>query len=130
MGLHRGLDDSRPTASGDRSAPAGFTELVATAIANAESRAQLMASRARIVAAADGARRRIERDLHNGAQQRLVSLALQLRAARAAVPPNCPSSAGSSNALSPTRAARCTSCRTSRAESTRRSSPKAGWSLR
>jgi signal transduction histidine kinase len=46
-----------------------------------------MTSRARIVAAADQARRRIERDLHDGAQQRLVSLALRLRAARAAVPP-------------------------------------------
>ena len=65
---------------------ADFTELVATAIANAESRAELTTSRARIVAAADQARRRIERDLHDGAQQRLVSLALQLRAARAAVP--------------------------------------------
>jgi hypothetical protein len=43
---------------------ASFTELVATAIANAESRAELMASRARIVAAADDTRRRIERDLH------------------------------------------------------------------
>jgi signal transduction histidine kinase len=49
-----------------------FTELVATAIANAESRAELTASRARIVAAADESRRRIERDLHDGAQQRLV----------------------------------------------------------
>ena len=66
---------------------AGFTELVATAIANAESRAQLMASRARIVAAADGARRRIERDLHDGAQQRLASLVLRLRTAQADVPP-------------------------------------------
>jgi signal transduction histidine kinase len=66
---------------------AGFTELVATAIANAEARAALAASRARIVAAADTARRRIERDLHDGAQQRLVSLALQLRAAQAAMPP-------------------------------------------
>src|SRR5271166_4221696 len=66
---------------------ADFTELVATAIANAESQAELTTSRARIVAAADQARRRIERDLHDGAQQRLVSLALQLRAARAAVPP-------------------------------------------
>ena len=65
---------------------ADFTELVATAIANAESQAELTTSRARIVAAADQARRRIERDLHDGAQQRLVSLALQLRAARAAVP--------------------------------------------
>jgi signal transduction histidine kinase len=49
-----------------------FTELLATAIANAESRAGLAASRARIVAAADETRRRIERDLHDGAQQRLV----------------------------------------------------------
>jgi signal transduction histidine kinase len=65
----------------------GFTELVATALANAEVQAALTASRARIVAAADTARRRIERDLHDGAQQRLVSLALQLRSTvRAAVP--------------------------------------------
>jgi GAF domain-containing protein len=66
---------------------ATFTELVATAIANAESRAELTASRARIAAAADETRRRIERDLHDGTQQRLVSLALELRAAQAAVPP-------------------------------------------
>jgi predicted ATPase/signal transduction histidine kinase len=66
---------------------ANFTELVATAIANAESRAELTSSRARIVAAADEARRRIERDVHDGAQQRLVSLGLQLRAAQASVPP-------------------------------------------
>jgi signal transduction histidine kinase len=66
---------------------AGFTELVATAIANAEAQAEVAASRARIVAAADQARQRIERDLHDGAQQRLVSLALQLRDAQAAVPP-------------------------------------------
>jgi signal transduction histidine kinase len=65
----------------------GFTELVATAIANAQSRAELVASRARIVAAADETRRRIERDLHDGTQQRLVSLGLQLRAAQATVPP-------------------------------------------
>ncbi|HWI75190.1 MAG TPA: GAF domain-containing protein [Baekduia sp.] len=58
---------------------AEFTELVATAIANAESRAKLAASRARVVAAADAERRRIERNLHDGAQQRLVSLALVLR---------------------------------------------------
>ncbi|WP_433472422.1 AAA family ATPase [Spirillospora sp. CA-142024] len=66
---------------------ADFTELVATAIANAESRAELTMSRARIVATADQTRRRFERDLHDGAQQRLVSLALQLRAAQAVVPP-------------------------------------------
>jgi signal transduction histidine kinase len=66
---------------------AGFTELVATAVANAEAQAQLTASRARIVATADQARRRIERDLHDGAQQRLISLALRLRVAQAAAPP-------------------------------------------
>jgi predicted ATPase/signal transduction histidine kinase len=66
---------------------AGFTELLATAIANAGAQAEVTASRARIVAAADQARRRIERDLHDGAQQRLVSLALKLRAAQATVPP-------------------------------------------
>ena len=64
----------------------GFTELVAMAIANTESRAQLAASRARVVAAADETRRRIERDLHDGTQQRLIALALELRAARAQVP--------------------------------------------
>jgi len=65
----------------------GFTELVATAIANAEAHEQLTASRARIVATADQTRRRIERDLHDGAQQRLVTLALQLRAVQGRVPP-------------------------------------------
>ena len=67
-----------------------FSDLVATAIANAATRAELTASRARIVAAADDARRRIERDLHDGAQQRLVSLGLQLRLAETAVPPDLP----------------------------------------
>jgi signal transduction histidine kinase len=64
-----------------------FADLVATAIANAETRSQLTASRARIVAAADDARRHLQRDLHDGAQQRLVSLALELRTAEASVPP-------------------------------------------
>jgi signal transduction histidine kinase len=66
---------------------AAFTELVGTALANAEAQTALTASRARIVAAADSVRRRIERDLHDGAQQRLVSLALQAQMARADVPP-------------------------------------------
>jgi GAF domain-containing protein len=51
---------------------ASFTDLVATAVGNAQSRAALVASRARLVAAVDESRRRIERDLHDGAQQRLV----------------------------------------------------------
>ena len=66
---------------------ASFTELVATAIANAQSRAELMASRARIIAAADDTRRRIQRDLHDGTQQQLVSLMLDLRQVQEAVPP-------------------------------------------
>jgi signal transduction histidine kinase len=69
---------------------AEFTELVATAIANAEARTKLMQSRARIVATADATRRRIERDLHDGAQQRLISLALELRLAENALPADLP----------------------------------------
>jgi signal transduction histidine kinase len=65
---------------------ASFTELIATAIDNADSRAQLAASRARVVAAGDETRRRLERDLHDGVQQRLVSLALELRLAQDTVP--------------------------------------------
>jgi signal transduction histidine kinase len=61
-------------------------ELVATAIANAESKSELAASRRRIVAASDDARRRIERDLHDGTQQRLVSLGLAVRVAQSSLP--------------------------------------------
>jgi signal transduction histidine kinase len=57
-----------------------FTDLVTTAIANAESKAELAASRRRIVTAADEARRRIERDLHDGIQQRLIELTFRTHA--------------------------------------------------
>jgi signal transduction histidine kinase len=76
-----------PLPAGTEARLARFTELAGTAIANAEAQAALTASRARIVATADATRRRIERNLHDGAQQRLVSLALDLRAAEAAAPP-------------------------------------------
>ena len=59
-----------------------FCELVSLAIESAEAREELRASRARIVQAGDSERRRLERNLHDGAQQRLVSLALKLRLAR------------------------------------------------
>jgi signal transduction histidine kinase len=59
-----------------------FTHLVASLIANVQARDDLIASRARIVAASDEARRRIERNLHDGIQQRLVSVALSLREVR------------------------------------------------
>jgi signal transduction histidine kinase len=71
---------------GARLVTCDFADLVATAIANAATRGELIASRARIVAAADDGRRRLERDLHDGAQQRLVALGLQLRLAEASVP--------------------------------------------
>jgi signal transduction histidine kinase len=60
-------------------------ELVAQALANADAREMLAASRARIVEAGDSERRRLERNLHDGAQQRLVALALQLRLIRSAM---------------------------------------------
>jgi signal transduction histidine kinase len=62
-----------------------FTELVATAISNIEARAELAASRARIVAAADAERRRVVRDLHDGTQQRLVHTIITLKQARRAL---------------------------------------------
>ena len=76
-----------PLPAGTEARLAGFTELAGTAIANADAQAALTASRARIVATADATRRRIERNLHDGAQQRLVSLALDVRAAQAAAQP-------------------------------------------
>jgi len=63
-----------------------FTQLVATAISNAKASEELAASRARVVAAADETRRRLERDLHDGIQQRLVQLILDMRRIQAGVP--------------------------------------------
>ena len=64
---------------------ADFANLVGLVIANAESRVELMASRARVTAAADEARRRIQRDLHDGAQQCLVNTMITLKLARQAL---------------------------------------------
>ncbi len=68
-----------PFPSGSERRIADFAELVALALSNAEAREELAASRARIVEAGDAERRRIERNLHDGAQQQLVALALTLR---------------------------------------------------
>jgi signal transduction histidine kinase len=84
--IKAGVTCDEPFPAGTESRMAQFTELVATAIGNAESLAELAASRARIVAAADETRRRIEQDLHDGAQQRLVSLGLELRLTESRVP--------------------------------------------
>jgi signal transduction histidine kinase len=59
-----------------------FTQLVSLALANEEARGQLAASRARLVSAGDEERRRLERNLHDGAQQRLVSVSVALRLAQ------------------------------------------------
>jgi len=75
-----------PLPQGAEARMAEFTDLVATAIANAQARADLLASRARIVTAADDARRRIGRNLHDGIQQRLVALALRIRAFQEVAP--------------------------------------------
>jgi signal transduction histidine kinase len=64
---------------------ASFTELVATAIANAEAQTEVAASRARIVSATDDERRRVVRDLHDGAQQRLVHTVVTLKLAHRAL---------------------------------------------
>ena len=77
-------DEPLPADAEARLAP--FTELVVTAVSNATMRAEVAASRARVIAAGDETRRRIERDLHDGAQQQLVTLALGLRTAEGRVP--------------------------------------------
>jgi signal transduction histidine kinase len=71
----------KPLALGTEAKLADFTELLASAIANAESRDELAASRVRIVAAADEQRRRVVRDLHDGAQSSLVRVAIALQLA-------------------------------------------------
>jgi signal transduction histidine kinase len=76
----------KPLPSGIELRLADFTDLVGTAIANTQARVDLTASRARVVNAADDIRRRIERDLHDGTQQRLVSLVLNVRNTQASVP--------------------------------------------
>jgi signal transduction histidine kinase len=76
---------SAPLPANTESRLTDFAELAAVAISNAETRSALAGSRARIVSAADETRRRIERDLHDGIQQRLVSLGLELRDAQFAI---------------------------------------------
>jgi signal transduction histidine kinase/ketosteroid isomerase-like protein len=73
-----------PFPQGTETRLAQFTELVATAIANTEARTEVAASRARIVAATDEERRRVVRDLHDGAQQRLVHTIITLKLAQRA----------------------------------------------
>jgi signal transduction histidine kinase len=80
-----GLSRDQPLPADTEARLGSFTELVATAISNSEARAELAASRARIVAAADDERRRVVRDLHDGAQQRMVHTIVTLKLARQAL---------------------------------------------
>jgi PAS domain S-box-containing protein len=77
-------DDRPPPPDEAEERMARFAELLDTAIANADSRDQLTASRARVLAAGDDARRRVVRDLHDGAQQRLVQTIIALKLAQRA----------------------------------------------
>jgi GAF domain-containing protein len=79
-------DRDEPLPEGTDARLTRFTELVATAISNATTRTELVASRARIIAAGDEARRKIERDLHDGTQQRLISLGFDVQRVLATVP--------------------------------------------
>ena len=74
-----------PLPAGTEQRIAKFTELVATAMSNVQARSDLAASRARIVAATDEERRRVVRDLHDGAQQSLVVTIMTLKQARQAL---------------------------------------------
>jgi signal transduction histidine kinase len=76
-------DGPLPAGTEDRLTP--FAELAAAAIANAENKEKLTASRARVVAAADETRRRLQRDVHDSAQQRLVHTIIILKLARNAI---------------------------------------------
>jgi signal transduction histidine kinase len=82
--LIAGTDAPEPLRPGTETRLAGFAELVGTAIANAEARTELIESRARIVQSADEQRRRVVRDLHDGAQQRLVHAIMTLQRAQSA----------------------------------------------
>jgi PAS domain S-box-containing protein len=84
--LIAGWDTANVSPEGSERRLASFAELLGTAVSNATTRSELISSRARIVTAADEARRRIERDLHDGTQQQLVSLGLDLQAIQGKIP--------------------------------------------
>ena len=88
-----------PFPEGTESSIGEFTELIATAVANAQASAELVASRARILTAADDARRRLVRDLHDGAQQRLVHTIVTLKLAQRELPEDDPAAPVVADAL-------------------------------
>ncbi len=121
---------ARPFPAGSGPRIAEFTALAATAISNAEAQAQLRDSRARVVASADEARRRIERDLHDGAQQRLVTLALQLRMTQAVVPADLADLGADLERVSAGLTSALDDCASTPAASIPPCSPSAAWTRR
>ena len=80
--LIAGTDHAEPMPPGTERRVASFAELIATAVSNATARSELIDSRARMVAAFDAARQRVTRDLHDGAQQQLLSTLINLQLAQ------------------------------------------------
>ena len=116
--LIAGTDDPEPLPAGLEQRLSSFAELIATAISNATTQTELLASRTRIVEAADEQRRQVVRDLHDGAQQRLVEAIMTLQLAQARGE-GTPSSPKASNRCAPP----SLSCASSHAASILRSSP-------
>ena len=122
-------EDPLPPESEERLA--AFCELASLAVASAQARADLIASRARLVKAGDEQRRRLERNLHDGAQQRFVSVVLKLRLARARLASHPEATARpAGGCLARARHRRCRSCARSRAGCIRRSSATSGCGAR
>jgi PAS domain S-box-containing protein len=90
-----GIASAEPLPADTEARLGAFCELVSLAVASAQAREDLSASRARLVKAGDEQRRKLERNLHDGAQQRLVSLALTLRLARRQLESNAEAAAAS-----------------------------------
>jgi signal transduction histidine kinase len=84
-GMFTATSDAQPLPAGTESRLQEFAKLAGAAIANAENKAKLTASRARVVATADETRRRLQRDVHDAAQQRLVHTIITLKLARDAI---------------------------------------------
>ena len=118
--LIAGTDEPAPLPRGTEDRLAEFAELIATAVANATARSELLASRARIVEAGYEQRRRVVRDLHDGAQQRFVHAIMSLQLARRRATATRCCTADRRGAAS-RRARASTSCASLRAASTRRS---------
>jgi signal transduction histidine kinase len=84
IALYRGSD---PPPEGTRERMGAFVELLNCAMTQAETHAELIAARSRLVTGAEATRRRMERDLHDGAQQHLIALALRVHELQTKVPP-------------------------------------------